>query len=134
KTATPWGNARKLEALTLSQRAGDRRFASVIELLETERGERLVRFAYTTGGAVRRGPVTLRARDVERLRSALGEYPGLAEALGGVAYTAANARSRAASTSDARINAPSADPSSGSTACSGWGINPITFPRSLTTP
>ena len=85
KTATPWGNAHKLEALTLSQRAGDRRFASVIELLETERGERLVRFAYTTGGAVRRGPVTLRARDVERLRSALGEYPGLAEALGGVA-------------------------------------------------
>ena len=85
KTATPWGNARKLEALTLSQRAGDRRFASVIELLETERGERLVRFAYTTDGAVRRGPVTLRARDVEKLRSALGEYPGLAEALGGVA-------------------------------------------------
>ena len=85
KTATPWGEAHKLEAVTLSQRAGERRFASVIELLETDKGERLVRFAYTTGGAVRRGPVTLRARDVERLRSALGEYPGLAEALGGVA-------------------------------------------------
>ena len=85
KTATPWGDAYKVEALTLSQRAGERRFASVIELLETEKGERLVRFAYTTGGAVRRGPVTLRARDVERLRSALGEYPALAEALGGLA-------------------------------------------------
>ena len=85
KTATPWGDAYKVESLTLPQRAGDRRFASVIELLETDRGERLVRFAYTTGGAVRRGPVTLRARDVERLRAALADYPGLAEALGGVA-------------------------------------------------
>jgi hypothetical protein len=85
KTSTPWGGAYKVEALTLAQRAGDRRFASVIELLESDKGERFVRFAYTTGGAVRRGPVTLRARDVERLRSALGEYPGLAEALGGVA-------------------------------------------------
>jgi hypothetical protein len=36
--------------LTLPQRAGDRRFASVVELLETERGEQLVRFAYSTGG------------------------------------------------------------------------------------
>jgi hypothetical protein len=85
KTATPWGEAHKVEALTLAQRAGDRRFASVIELLESDKGERYVRFAYTTGGAVRRGPVTQRARDMERLRAALGEYPGLAEALGGVA-------------------------------------------------
>ena len=85
KTATPWGDAHKVETLTLAQRAGEQRFASVIELLETDKGERLVRFAYTTGGAVRRGPVTLRERDVERLRSALDEYPGLAEALGGVA-------------------------------------------------
>jgi hypothetical protein len=30
----------------------------------------------------RRGPVTLRKRDVERLREALGEHPALAEALG----------------------------------------------------
>ena len=85
KTATPWGEARKVESLTLQQRAGERRFASVIELLETDKGERLVRFAYTTGGAVRRGPVTLRARDVERLRAALDEHPELAAALGGVA-------------------------------------------------
>jgi hypothetical protein len=81
KTATPWGAAHKVEGLTLPQRAGDRRFASVVELLETDKGERLVRFAYTTGGAARRGPVTLRARDLERLRVALTEHPGLAEAL-----------------------------------------------------
>jgi len=82
KTATPWGTATRIEGLTLPQRSGERRFASVIELLETERGERLVRFAYSTGGAVRRGPVTLRARDLERLRAALAEHPGLAAALG----------------------------------------------------
>ena len=81
KTATPWGGADKLESLTLPQRAGDKRFASVVELLETEKGERLVRFAYSTGGSVRRGPVTLRVRDLERLRAALAEHPGLAEAL-----------------------------------------------------
>jgi hypothetical protein len=81
KTSTPWGGAEKLEEVTLAQRAGDKRFASVIELLVTERGERLVRFAYSTGGSVRRGPVTFRVRDLERLRAALAENPGLAEAL-----------------------------------------------------
>jgi hypothetical protein len=80
-TATPWGAAHAVEQLTLQQRAGDKRFASLVQLLETEKGERLVRFAYTTDGSTRRGPVTLRARDLERLRAALAEHPGLSEAL-----------------------------------------------------
>ena len=80
-TATPWGVAHAVEQLTLQQRAGDKRFASLVQLLETEKGERLVRFAYTTDGSTRRGPVTLRARDLERLRAALAEHPGLSEAL-----------------------------------------------------
>jgi hypothetical protein len=80
-TATPWGGAEKLEEVTLPQRAGDKRFASVIELQLTDKGERLVRFAYSTGGSARRGPVTLRVRDLERLRAALPERPGLAEIL-----------------------------------------------------
>jgi hypothetical protein len=50
-------------------------------LLEAPRGERLVRFAYSTGGTARRGPVTLRLRDLERLRAALDEHPELAEVL-----------------------------------------------------
>jgi hypothetical protein len=79
--ATPWGAARAIEQLTLPQRAGEKRFASIVELLETQKGERLVRFAYTTGGVARRGPVTLRLRDLERLRAALLEHPELAEAL-----------------------------------------------------
>jgi hypothetical protein len=82
KAATPWGKATLVEELKLDQRAGDRRFASLVQLLEGPSGEHLVRFAYSTGGVVRRGPVTLRARDVERLRDALSEYPGLAAALG----------------------------------------------------
>jgi hypothetical protein len=80
-SATPWGPAHTVEQLTLPQRAGEKRFASVVQLLETDKGERLVRFAYTTGGVARRGPVTLRLRDLERLRAALAEHPGLAEAL-----------------------------------------------------
>ncbi len=71
-----------VERLAVPQRAGDKRFSSVVELLEDDRDEPLVRFAYSTGGAVRRGPVTLRARDLERLRIALGKTPALAEALG----------------------------------------------------
>jgi hypothetical protein len=81
-TATPWGAAYTVEQLTLSQRSGEKRFASVVQLLETEKGERFVRFAYTTGGVARRGPVTLRLRDLERLRAALAEHPELAEAFG----------------------------------------------------
>jgi hypothetical protein len=80
-SATPWGKATLVEDVTIPQRAGEKRFATIVELLETERGERLVRFAYSTGGVARRGPVTLRSRDLERLRSALGDHPLLAAAL-----------------------------------------------------
>jgi hypothetical protein len=84
KTATPWGPATLVENVEIKQRVGDKRFASVLELLETERGERLLRFAYSTDGVARRGPVTMKARDVERLRVALEKRPALAEALGGL--------------------------------------------------
>jgi hypothetical protein len=79
--ATPWGAAHTVEQVTLQQRAGEKRFASIVQLLETEDGERLVRFAYTAGGTTRRGPVTLKLRDLDRLRAALDEHPALAEAL-----------------------------------------------------
>ena len=82
RTATPWGPADLVEELTLRQQAGQKRFASKVQLLETAKGERLVRFAYTTDGSTRRGPVTLRAGDLARLRAALPEHPALADALG----------------------------------------------------
>ncbi|MGB2953409.1 MAG: hypothetical protein WBB74_08440 [Gaiellaceae bacterium] len=81
KSATPWGPAAVLDEVRLEQRAGQKRFASVVQLLEAGGGERLVRFSYSTGGAGRRGPVTLRARDLERLRVALVEHEELAAAL-----------------------------------------------------
>jgi hypothetical protein len=70
-----------VEELTVPQRAGEKRFATIVQLLEDDRGERLLRFSYSTGGTVRRGPVTLRARDLERLRTALADRPALAEVL-----------------------------------------------------
>jgi hypothetical protein len=70
-----------VEELSVPQRAGEKRFATIVQLLENERGERLLRFAYSTGGTARRGPVTLRGRDLERLRAALAEHPQLAEVL-----------------------------------------------------
>jgi hypothetical protein len=81
KAATPWGPATLLEELRLPQQAGEKRFASLVQLLEGAKGERLVRFAYATDGVARRGPVTLRLRDLEKLRAALAKHPGLEEAL-----------------------------------------------------
>jgi len=80
--ATPWGAAAVLEEAAVPQRAGEKQFAVVVQLLETGSGERLIRFAYTTDGSARRGPVTMRARDLERLRAALERAPVLKEALG----------------------------------------------------
>jgi hypothetical protein len=82
KTATPWGGAELVEQVTVKQQAGERRFASLVQLLETPNGERLVRFAYSSDGHARRGPVTFRARDIARLRAQLVQHPALAEALG----------------------------------------------------
>ncbi len=65
----------------MPQRSGEKRFSSIVQLLEGPKGERLVRFAYSTGGVVRRGPVTLRARDLARLAQGLSDSPQLAEAL-----------------------------------------------------
>ena len=81
--ATPWGSAAVIEELSLPQRVDERRFASLVQLLETAKGERLVRFAYASGGTARRGPVTLRASDLARLRRSLERTPGLKEALMG---------------------------------------------------
>src|SRR5437588_11988249 len=79
KAATPWGPASAVDEVRVAQRAGDKRFASVLQLLENERGELLVRFAYTTGGVARRGPVTLRAQDLDRLRAAaVDDHPEIA--------------------------------------------------------
>jgi hypothetical protein len=82
KAATAWGKATVVEEITVPQRAGAKRFASVVQLLEDGKGERLVRFAYTTAGTARRGPVTFRATDLEKLRAALEKCPGLTRALG----------------------------------------------------
>jgi len=65
--ATPWGPAGVVEEVSVPQRAGGKRFAVLVQLLET---------------STRRGPVTMRARDIERLRAALERAPVLGEALG----------------------------------------------------
>jgi hypothetical protein len=80
--STPWGTAALVEDLRLQQQAGDRRFASLVQLLELPKGDRLVRFAYATDGVARRGPVTFRERDLTRLREALARHPQLKETLG----------------------------------------------------
>jgi hypothetical protein len=80
--STAWGRAKLVDEVKLQQRAGEKRFASLVQLLEDEKGERLVRFAYTTDGVVRRGPVTLRRADLDRLHKALAQHEALGAALG----------------------------------------------------
>jgi hypothetical protein len=82
KAATPWGQAQVIEEFTVAQRAGEKRFATIVQLLVDEKGTELVRFAYSTDGTARRGPVTLRGRDLERFRAALADHPGIQGALG----------------------------------------------------
>jgi hypothetical protein len=82
KAATPWGPATVVDEVKVAQRAGEKRFASLVQLLEDDRGEAVVRFAYSTGGVARRGPVTLRVRDLERLREAVKRHAELAQVLG----------------------------------------------------
>ena len=78
---TPWGKAKTIEEVSVPQRAGEKRFMTKVELLETGAGERLVRFSYATDGASRRGPVTLRERDLAKLGAVLGRAPELRQAL-----------------------------------------------------
>jgi len=78
---TPWGKATSVEAVSVPQRAGGKRFTTRVELLETGGGERLVRFSYATDGSARRGPVTLRERDLAKLRVALGRTAVLRQLL-----------------------------------------------------
>jgi hypothetical protein len=82
KAATPWGPADLVEELILRQQAGTKRFSSRVQLLETAKGERLVRFSYAGAGGGIRGPVTLREKDIGQLKAALAQHPALAEALG----------------------------------------------------
>ena len=74
---TPWGKASSVEEVAVPQRAGERRFTTRVELLEAKGGERLVRFSYATGGSARRGPVTLRERDLTKLGVVLERAPEL---------------------------------------------------------
>jgi hypothetical protein len=82
KATTPWGPAVVVDEVAVEQQADERRFASLVQLLETADGERLLRFAYGTDGAVRRNPVTLRMSDLGRLREALSDHPELSATIG----------------------------------------------------
>ena len=81
-TTTAWGKATLVEEITIKQGSDGRAFATLVQLLEGEAGEELVRFAYSTDGTARRGPVTLRRGDLERMKKALAKTPRLRAALG----------------------------------------------------
>jgi hypothetical protein len=79
---TAFGRAEVAEQVTLKQRVSGKQFTTLVQLLEDEKGGWLVRFAYATEGTARRGPVTFRGADLERLRVALRKTPRLRALLG----------------------------------------------------
>lgn len=76
-TSTPWGRGRVVARAGVEQSADDREFATIVEVVELGTGERVVRVAYSTDGVARRGPVTLRARDLARLTTLVRRNPTL---------------------------------------------------------
>lgn len=74
---TAFGTAKVIEQINVKQAADGKSFATLVELLETEEGEALVRVAYSTDGVARRGPVTLRKADLRRVAKALEKTPSL---------------------------------------------------------
>jgi hypothetical protein len=74
---TPFGAATLVEEVKVLQSAADASFASLVQLLETEGGDALVRVCYSTGGVARRGPVTFRRADLRRLGKMLAKAPRL---------------------------------------------------------
>jgi hypothetical protein len=79
---TAFGRAEVAEQVTLKHRVNGKQFATLVQLLEDDKGDWLVRFAYATDGTARRGRVTFRGADLERLRVALRKTPRLRAALG----------------------------------------------------
>ena len=75
--STVFGSATVVEQINVKQTADGKTFNTLVELLETEDGEALVRIAYATDGVVRRGPVTVRKADLRRIAKALARTPKL---------------------------------------------------------
>ena len=73
-TSTPWGPATLVERVTLPQRVGEKRFASLLELLEDRRGDRFVRVADDLSEA-QEGKRQAVFRDLRRIR------PGIVSAV-----------------------------------------------------
>ena len=65
----------------MQQRAGDRRFATIVQLLVDEKGNELVRFAYSTDGTAREAP-SPSAAATSSASAALAEHPAIKGALG----------------------------------------------------
>lgn len=75
--STAFGSAKLVEQINVKQSADGKAFNTLVELLETEDGEALVRIAYSTDGVARRGPVTVRKADLRRIAKALEKTPQL---------------------------------------------------------
>jgi hypothetical protein len=78
--ATPWGSAEVVEEVKVAQRSSDKRFTTIVQLLAGANDEPFVRIAYTTDGVARRGPVTLKLGELQRVLESVAGLPGLAAA------------------------------------------------------
>jgi hypothetical protein len=74
----PWGKAVTEEEVAVAGGGGGERPIQVgIARLRTEEGEDLLRFFYRSADRIVRGPLTLRAAELDELAAALREVPSL---------------------------------------------------------
>ena len=146
------GQATIVDEVALPQRAGERRFRLLVQLLEDARGERLVlRIRHRGHGSARtrdaacarpRQSFTMRCGTIPNWRrrwSVAGSRPAARPQAPGTARTQDNLDRReppiaSGVDNDASTKAPSSEPSNGSTACSGAASSPTTLPSRLQTP
>ena len=136
--STPWGQAALVDEIVLPQHV-----AGVALSPRMSSCSRRRRASGSSGSRTRPAPRLRcgegRSRSARRSRAAARGAGGASGARLRVRprrrqAAAAARRARAASTSEPRMRQPSVEPSSGSTACSGCGISPITLPSQFVTP
>jgi hypothetical protein len=81
RRTTPWGRATLVEEVAIDHEALDRGYTAVVQLLELQDGEQLVRFGARAQGAHRLNCLTLRASELEELEEGLLEAERLASVL-----------------------------------------------------
>jgi hypothetical protein len=80
----PWGPATVEEETTIAASAKERELELGVARLSGADGEQMLRFFYRTEGRTARGPLTLRAGEIDALARELRKQPALRKLVAGL--------------------------------------------------